>query len=88
MYAPPVRTVAFIQFKEWFFREPVYIGDTIKVRCKILEMKSNSRGRRGTVTWLRQVVNQHGKVVQEGVTVTMVEGRGEKSGEKLANESQ
>ena len=84
LFAPPVRTIAFIQFKEWFFKEPVNIGDTIKVRCKILEIESNSRGRRGTVTWHRQLINQHGKVVQEGVTVTLVEGRGGKSNSKSA----
>jgi hypothetical protein len=27
------------------------------------------------VTWQRQVVNQEGKVVQEGLTTTLVEGR-------------
>ncbi|NBY02352.1 MAG: dehydratase, partial [Planctomycetes bacterium] len=85
LFAPPVRTIAFIQFKEWFFREPVKIGDTIKVRCKILDIESNSRGRRGTVTWHRQVINQHGKIVQEGVTVTLVEGRGEKNNSKSIN---
>ena len=30
---------------------------------------------RGEVTWQRRVVNQDGKVVQEGVTQTLVQGR-------------
>lgn len=77
--APPVRTMAFVQFKEWFFKEPVYIGDTIHVLCKAIEKESKARGRRGSITWQRQVVNQHGKVVQEGITVTLVEGRVEKN---------
>jgi hypothetical protein len=29
------------------------------------------------VTWQRQIVNQEAKVVQEGVTLTLVEGRPE-----------
>ena len=49
---------------------------TIRVRSKILEKEARARGRRGVIVWQRQLVNQEGKVVQEGVTVTLVEGRG------------
>jgi 3-hydroxybutyryl-CoA dehydratase len=73
---PPMRTLAFLQIKEWFFREPVFIGDTLRVRTKVLEKQVSGRGRRGLITWQRQMFNQNGKVVQEGVTLTMVEGRG------------
>ena len=31
--------------------------------------------KRGEVVWLRTLLNQEGKVVQEGVTVTLVESR-------------
>ena len=73
---PPMRTLAFMSMKEWIFREPVVIGDTIRVRVKLLEKTERARGRRAVLSWQRQIVNQHGKVVQEGVTVTLVEGRG------------
>ena len=73
---PPMRTVAFMGIKEWHFREPVFIGDTIRARARVLEKEMRSRGRRGVVTWHKQVVNQDGKIVQEGTTVTLVEGRG------------
>jgi len=73
--APPMRTFAFLSIRDWVFTGPVFVGDTIRMRCKILEKESRARGRRGVVTWQRQVVNQHGKVVQEGVTLTLVEGR-------------
>jgi hypothetical protein len=33
------------------------------------------RGKRGEVVWRRTILNQEGKVVQEGVTVTLVETR-------------
>lgn len=76
MNAPPMRTLAFLSIREWTFKETVFVGDTIRVRCKILAKESRGRrGRRGIITWQRQVVNQHGKVVQEGVTLTLVEGR-------------
>ena len=75
LHCPPMRTMAFLGIKEWKFFEPVFVGDTIRVRVKLLEKEERSRGKRGVVTWHRAVVNQHKKVVQEGVTITLVEGR-------------
>lgn len=72
---PPMRTLAFLAVREWHFKEPVFIGDTIKVRSKVLDKELRGRGRRGVVTWRRQVLNQKGGVVQEGITQTLVEGR-------------
>jgi 3-hydroxybutyryl-CoA dehydratase len=84
---PPMRTLAFLSIKEWHFREPVYIGDTIRIKAKVLDKEERSRGRRGVVTWQRQLVNQHGKVVQEGVTQTLVEGRGRAASAEPAGET-
>ncbi len=75
MMAPPMRTMAFLSIQEWQFKGPVFIGDTIRVRSKVLKKEERSRGRRGIITWQRQILNQEGKIVQEGITVTMVEGR-------------
>jgi 3-hydroxybutyryl-CoA dehydratase len=73
--SPPMRTVALLEVREWHFRAPVFIGDTIRVKTKVLAKEVRARGRRGVITWLRQLLNQDGKVVQEGVSLTMVEGR-------------
>ena len=78
-FAPPMRTLAFVSIRDWSFREPVFIGDTIHLRAKVMEKQAKGRGKRGIITWQRQVFNQHGKVVQEGITVTLVECRGEKN---------
>ena len=72
---PLMRTLAFMNIREWHFRGPVFIGDTIRVRSKVLEKQARGHGRRGLITWQRQITNQQGKVVQEGITVTMVQGR-------------
>ncbi len=72
---PIMRTLAVLSIRDWQFREPVFIGDTIRVRSEVLEKEARSRGRRGVITWKRQLINQEGKVVQEGVTLTLVEGR-------------
>jgi 3-hydroxybutyryl-CoA dehydratase len=76
LYAPPMRTLAFLTLREWHFREPVFIGDTIRIRSQVVSKELRGRGRRGVITWERQLVNQDGKVVQEGISVTLVEGRG------------
>jgi 3-hydroxybutyryl-CoA dehydratase len=75
MVAPPMRTQALVGVRDWHFKLPVFIGDTIRVTTKVLEKEERSRGRRGVITWKRTIVNQEGKIVQEGVTVTLVEGR-------------
>jgi len=76
LYSPPMRTLAFVAIHDWQFKGPVFIGDTLRVRTKVLEKEVRARGRRALITWHRQILNQEGKVVQEGVTKTIVEGRG------------
>ena len=75
LFAPPMRTLALLSVREWHFRGPIFVGDTIRLRTRVLEKEVRGRGRRGVVTWQRQVVNQEGQVVQEGVSETLVEGR-------------
>ena len=67
-----------MSIKEWKFIEPVFIGDTIRMKTKVLEKEERSRGKRGVITWQRMIVNQHNKAVEEGVIVTLVEGRARK----------
>src|SRR5262249_49374845 len=86
-FAPPMRTLAVVAIRDWSFREPVFIGDTIRVRTKIVEKQTSRRGKRGVVTWQRQILNQHGNGVQEGVTVTPVEGRGQEPGPGNASQA-
>jgi 3-hydroxybutyryl-CoA dehydratase len=54
------------------------VGDTIYVNTKVLQIEPGARGRRGVVTWQKQLVKQTGRVVQEGIVVSMVEGRASK----------
>lgn len=76
LYSPPMRTLAFLSIREWHFRGPVFIGDTLRALSKVLAKEIRGRGRRGEITWQRRIINQERKVVQEGVTITLVEGRG------------
>jgi 3-hydroxybutyryl-CoA dehydratase len=88
LYIPPMRTLAFVGIRDWQFKGPVFIGDTVHVHTKIIEKEVRARGRRGVITWFRQVINQDGKVVQEGVTQTIVEGRGAAPKEGAAGAAQ
>lgn len=72
---PLVRTMAFLSIREWDFKEPVFVNDTIRVRSIVIEKQPRARGRRGLVTWRREIMNQDDRIVQCGVTVTLVEGR-------------
>jgi acyl dehydratase len=80
LYAPPMRTLAILSIREWHFKEPVFPGDTIHVVSRVLEKQPRGRGRRGQVTWQRQVFNQDGKLIMEGITLTLVEGRAAQRG--------
>ena len=85
---PPMRTIAFTQVREWNFKEPLFIGDTIKLRSRVLEKTIRGRGRRGEIVWYRGCVNQEGKVVQDGILITLVEGRaGRRTAETIAAEA-
>ena len=72
---PPMRTIAFLELREWRFTGTVFPGDTIRVRTKVLSKVLRGRGKRGEVVWHRTLVNQEGKTVQEGTSVTLIECR-------------
>lgn len=73
--APAVRTMAMLRVTMWNFTLPVFAGDTIRNVSRVKEKVVRGRGRRGEVTWYRAVINQDGKVVQDGEVVTLVECR-------------
>ena len=84
LHCPAMRTLAFVSIRDWQFRFPVFIGDTLRTRVKVMEKELRSKGRRGVIVWQRQVINQDGKVVQEGITETLVQGRAQVAGEEEA----
>jgi acyl dehydratase len=80
--APPMRTLAFMAIRDWQFKGAIFAGDTVCLRTRVLEKEVRARGRRGVIVWQRTLVNQEDKVVQEGVTVTLVQGRAGEKGDK------
>ena len=71
--SPATRTVALLRVAEWAFTAPVFVGDTIHLLSRVHEKTLKGRGRRGEVVWHRRILNQDGRVVQEGFMVTLVE---------------
>jgi acyl dehydratase len=59
----------------WKFKGPIKIGDTIRLRAKVVGKKESETSARGLVTVQRTVLNQRSEVVQEGETDLMVERR-------------
>ena len=70
----PYATLALAALK-WKFRNPVKIGDTIRVRGKVVGKAESPEPDRGVITLARTVVNQRGEVVQEGETDLVVARR-------------
>src|SRR5690606_9097273 len=67
--------LAFLEIRSWRFRKPVLIGDTIRARTEVKELRPTSNPQRGIVVLAVQVLNQHGHVVQEGELVFLVRTR-------------
>jgi len=84
---PQMRTIAFVQVSEWNFRGPVFIGDTIHLRSRVLEKTLKGRGRRGEIIWYRGIYNQEGKIVQEGKLVTLIECRAQSRNSEPSHET-
>ncbi len=72
---PQIRTIAMLRVKYWNFILPVFAGDTIKMKSRVVEKTLRGRGKRGEVVWHRSILNQEGKAVQEGEVVLLIEAR-------------
>ncbi|MCD4686326.1 MAG: MaoC family dehydratase N-terminal domain-containing protein [Anaerolineae bacterium] len=62
---------------EWKMRDPIYIGDTIRVLVKIGKKREMKAMRGGFVTFDVKVVNQHDKITQKGTWTVLVASKPE-----------
>ena len=67
--------LAFRELGNWKFSLPIFMGDTIRVRAEVSEMKEMRRLGGGLVTFKVQILNQDDKVVQRGSWLVLVKGR-------------
>ncbi|KAA8612180.1 MaoC family dehydratase [Salipiger aestuarii] len=54
------------------FPKPTFIGDTIGVRVTVTEKRETSKPERGILSFRREVINQRGETVVEGIWKLLV----------------
>ncbi len=59
----------------WTFKKALFIGDTVRVKWKIIKKKETSKPDRGVITEFLQLVNQNDEVTAEGEHVVMMRRR-------------
>src|SRR5258708_3814702 len=60
---------------EWKFRDPIYIGDTIKVTAKVTGRRDMASAGGGLVTFDVKVVKQDGKIAHKGELTIMMQSK-------------
>ncbi len=68
---PKASTLAFVAVEDWRFVAPVFFGDRVQARNEIVQIEPHGR-RAVKVRWLRQLIDETGRVAQEGYFVTLV----------------
>jgi acyl dehydratase len=71
---PNAATLALVGVDEWKFVAPVFFGDAVQAKNQIVDLQPHGR-RAAKVHWKRQLLNESGRVVQEGIFVTLVAAR-------------
>lgn len=74
--APKVATLALTEISDWRFEKPIFFGDQVRVMTQVEAIAPHGR-RAGRVVWMRQLLNQDDRVVQQGRIVSLV-SRGER----------
>jgi len=64
--------IAMLGFREWNFLAPLLVGDTIHLKLTITALSPGKSGNSGKVGRRFQLLNQDGKVAQEGESDVLV----------------
>ena len=65
--------IAFLDMEQWKFQAPIFFGDTIRVKAKVVEKKaSKSKQDRGLIKLYLELLNQDNAVVQSGYKTLMM----------------
>ena len=62
-----------MEWNEWQFIAPVYIGDRILAKITIKDLRVTSNSARGVVRLMFEVINQNDEVVQMGCNHLLVQ---------------
>jgi acyl dehydratase len=67
--------IAMLGIRDWTFTAPLFIGDTIRFRLTIVDVRRTSGGDRGVVQRYFELINQRDEVVQKGHIDILVRAR-------------
>jgi len=67
--------IAMLGIRDWKFCAPLFIGDTVKFRLTIVDVRRASSGDRGVVQRYFELLNQRDEVVQQGHIDIMIRAR-------------
>lgn len=67
--------IAMLGIRDWTFSAPMFIGDTIRFRLTIEDVRRTKSGDRGVVQRYFELVNQRDEVVQHGHIDLLVRAR-------------
>jgi acyl dehydratase len=59
-------TVAFKGIKEWSFKKPIFINDTVYVKIEVMGKQESKKPDRGLISFWLSLMNQREEVVMEG----------------------
>lgn len=68
---PNAATLALVAVDRWEFLAPIFFGDRVHVKTEIESIEPHGR-RAARIGWFRRLVNQDGRVVQQGRLTTLV----------------
>jgi acyl dehydratase len=58
--------------RKWFYRVPLFVGDTVHVKTRIISKRMTLDGRRGIIERSLALINERSEIVQEGIAGTML----------------
>lgn len=64
--------IAMLGFRNWNFRAPLLVGDTIHLQLTITAVEAGKSGRSGKLGRRFELINQNGVIVQEGESDVLV----------------
>ncbi len=64
--------IAMLGIRDWIFKGPIFVGDTIHFEMEIVSKRPTSKGDRGVVDRKFGLINQRGETVQEGHIAIML----------------
>lgn len=71
---PNTATLALVSVNDWQFLAPIFFGDHVHVRTEVESIEPHGR-RAAKIIWFRKLINQDGRVVQQGRLTTLVATR-------------